>query len=244
MTSAGESSKPCLSARVAGPGLPRRARTGRRRGDAGRRDDAALRSRRPAGTAEAGAAAARRRPSTASRWCRGAAAPAGPGASRRAAAIWCIDTLAAGPRCSSTPRATWWSAAQAGVPDAPARRRRWPPHGQQLALDVPPGAANGGQALAHVGGVLASGSAGPRRLRYGTPRDLLIGITVVPAGRHRGQSPAARSSRTWPATTSASCSPGRPGRSGLITEAIFRLHPLPAATAFVTAELRRRGRGR
>ncbi|MBO0822126.1 MAG: FAD-binding oxidoreductase, partial [Nocardiopsaceae bacterium] len=45
--------------------------------------------------------------------------------------------------------------------------------GQEIALDVP--------ADATVGGVIASGLAGPRRLRYGTPRDLLIGITVVRA---------------------------------------------------------------
>src|SRR5262249_2566608 len=45
--------------------------------------------------------------------------------------------------------------------------------GQQIALDVPAGAT--------IGGVVASGLAGPRRLRYGSPRDLLIGITVVRA---------------------------------------------------------------
>jgi len=57
--------------------------------------------------------------------------------------------------------------------------------GQQLALDVPPGrAAPDGQepaSTATVGGTLATGAAGPRRLRYGTPRDLVIGITVVRA---------------------------------------------------------------
>ena len=55
-------------------------------------------------------------------------------------------------------------------------------------------------------------------------------------GRHRGASPAGRSSRTSPATTSASCYAGSAGTLGLITEATFRLHPLPAARAFVTAE--------
>ena len=45
--------------------------------------------------------------------------------------------------------------------------------GQEIALDVPAGAT--------VGGVVASGLAGPRRLRYGSPRDLLIGITIVRA---------------------------------------------------------------
>ena len=56
--------------------------------------------------------------------------------------------------------------------------------------------------------------------------------------------PAARSSRTSPATTWASWSPARTARSGLITEAAFRLHPLPAAAAYVTAPCRRRCRRR
>jgi glycolate dehydrogenase FAD-binding subunit len=45
--------------------------------------------------------------------------------------------------------------------------------GQEIALDVPGDAT--------VGGVIGSALAGPRRLRYGTPRDLLIGITIVRA---------------------------------------------------------------
>ena len=49
--------------------------------------------------------------------------------------------------------------------------------GQQLSLDLPE--APGGAGRGTVGGVLATGVAGPRRLRYGTPRDLGIGITVV-----------------------------------------------------------------
>src|SRR5260370_7876746 len=44
--------------------------------------------------------------------------------------------------------------------------------GQQLALDAP--------ADATVGGVVATGTAGPRRFRYGPPRDLLVGLTMVP----------------------------------------------------------------
>src|SRR5215472_774039 len=77
--------------------------------------------------------------------------------------------------------------------------------GQQLALDplpappAVPGAGSGAGAAAGgapppgangaapewlgatVGGTLATGAAGPRRVRYGTPRDLIIGITVVRA---------------------------------------------------------------
>ena len=49
--------------------------------------------------------------------------------------------------------------------------------GQRLALDPPAPAEPSGT----VGGLIASGAAGPLRLRYGSPRDLLIGITVVRA---------------------------------------------------------------
>src|SRR5215467_8704402 len=45
--------------------------------------------------------------------------------------------------------------------------------GQRLSLDPPAGGC--------VGGVLATNAAGPLRYRYGAPRDLLIGITVVRA---------------------------------------------------------------
>jgi glycolate oxidase FAD binding subunit len=45
-------------------------------------------------------------------------------------------------------------------------------HGQWLALDPP-------EVGATIGGVIATAASGPLRLRYGTPRDQLIGITVV-----------------------------------------------------------------
>ena len=44
--------------------------------------------------------------------------------------------------------------------------------GQLLGLDPPEPAAT-------LGGVVSANASGPRRLRYGTVRDLLIGITVV-----------------------------------------------------------------
>lgn len=45
-------------------------------------------------------------------------------------------------------------------------------HGQRLAVDPPePGAT--------IGGVIATAASGPLRLRYGPPRDQLIGITVL-----------------------------------------------------------------
>ena len=106
---------------------------------------------------------------------------------------------------------------------------------QQLALDVPAGPAGGGQAGSPtVGGVLATGAAGPRRLRYGTPRDLLIGITVIRPDGTVTKS-GGKVVKNVAGYDLGKLYTGSHGTLGLITEAIFRLHPLPAATAFVTA---------
>ena len=99
--------------------------------------------------------------------------------------------------------------------------------GQRLALDAPPGAT--------VGGVLAMGAAGPLRLRYGTPRDLLIGITVVrPDGRvaHSG----GKVVKNVAGYDIGKLFAGSRGTLGLITEATFRLHPLAALTTYVTRD--------
>ena len=52
-------------------------------------------------------------------------------------------------------------------------------HGQMLALD-PPGAAT-------IGAAVASNASGPLRHRYGSARDLVLGVTGAPARRHRRQ---------------------------------------------------------
>jgi glycolate oxidase FAD binding subunit len=46
------------------------------------------------------------------------------------------------------------------------------PAGQWLPLDPP-------ETSATLGGIVATATSGPHRYRFGTPRDLLIGITVV-----------------------------------------------------------------
>jgi glycolate oxidase FAD binding subunit len=99
--------------------------------------------------------------------------------------------------------------------------------GQEIALDVP--------ADASVGGVVASGLAGPRRLRYGTPRDLLIGITIVRADGTIAKS-GGKVVKNVAGYDLGKLFAGSAGTLGLITEATFRLHPLPAARAYVTAE--------
>ncbi|MBV9855521.1 MAG: FAD-binding oxidoreductase [Streptosporangiaceae bacterium] len=99
--------------------------------------------------------------------------------------------------------------------------------GQQVALDAPAGAT--------VGGVIATGLAGPRRLRYGTPRDLLIGITVVRADGTVAHS-GGKVVKNVAGYDLGKLFAGSFGTLGLVTEATFRLHPLPPARAFVTAE--------
>jgi len=99
--------------------------------------------------------------------------------------------------------------------------------GQELALDAPAGAT--------VGGVVATGTAGPRRFRYGAPRDLLIGITVVRADgvvAHAG----GKVVKNVAGYDLGKLFAGSQGTLGVITEVTFRLHPLPAAVAWVTAE--------
>jgi glycolate oxidase FAD binding subunit len=99
--------------------------------------------------------------------------------------------------------------------------------GQQLALDAP--------ADVTVGGVIASGTAGPRRFRYGAPRDLLIGLTVVRADgviAHSG----GKVVKNVAGYDLGKLFAGSAGTLGLITEATFRLHPRPAEVAYMTAE--------
>ena len=105
--------------------------------------------------------------------------------------------------------------------------------GQQLALDLPE--APGGAGRGTVGGVLATGVAGPRRLRYGTPRDLGIGVTVVLADGTVAHS-GGKVVKNVAGYDLGKLFAGSYGTLGLIVELAFRLHPVPAAAAFVTCE--------
>ena len=97
--------------------------------------------------------------------------------------------------------------------------------GQQLALDSPFGQAT-------VGGTVAANTSGPRRLLYGTVRDLLIGVTVV-----RPDGVVARSGgkvvKNVAGYDLGKLFTGSYGTLGLITECAFRLHPLPATSTFL-----------
>ena len=95
---------------------------------------------------------------------------------------------------------------------------------------------------ATAGGVVATGTAGPRRLRYGSPRDLLIGITVVRADGMIAHS-GGKVVKNVAGYDLGKLFCGSAGTLGLITEATFRLHPRPAAMAYLTAEFGPAGGG-
>jgi len=101
--------------------------------------------------------------------------------------------------------------------------------GQLLALDPPePGAT--------LGGIVAAGAYGPRRLRHGTPRDLLIGITVVLSDgtvAHAG----GKVVKNVAGYDLGKLFAGSLGTLGLIAEVTFRLHPTPDAMAGATLEV-------
>jgi glycolate oxidase FAD binding subunit len=102
--------------------------------------------------------------------------------------------------------------------------------GQMLALD--PSARAG----ATVGGVTAAAASGPRRLRYGTPRDLLIGITVVLSDGTVARA-GGRVVKNVAGYDLGKLFAGSFGTLGLIAELTFRLHPLPEASRTVEVDV-------
>ncbi len=94
--------------------------------------------------------------------------------------------------------------------------------GQKLALD-PPGAEQ-----ATIGGLLAVNASGPKRLRYGTARDLVIGLRVVQANGDVAHS-GGRVVKNVAGYDLNKLYIGSLGTLGVIVEANFKLHPLPGA---------------
>ncbi|MGZ4437289.1 MAG: FAD-binding oxidoreductase [Nocardioidaceae bacterium] len=98
--------------------------------------------------------------------------------------------------------------------------------GQRLGLDeMVPGAS--------IGGALATGSSGPGRLATGTLRDLLIGVTMVRADGVVAKA-GGRVVKNVAGYDLGKLVHGSFGTLAVVTEALFRLHPLPAARRFVT----------
>jgi glycolate oxidase FAD binding subunit len=104
-------------------------------------------------------------------------------------------------------------------------------HGQRLALDpLWPERAT-------IGGILATNDSGPLRIRYGSLRDLIIGITLaLPDGtlaKSGGKVVKNVAGYDLPKLATGSL-----GTLGVITQAIFRLHPVPRETRLLSFSVR------
>lgn len=103
------------------------------------------------------------------------------------------------------------------------------PHRQRLCLDPPEEGAT-------LGGVIATGAAGPLRFRYGTPRDLVLGATAV-----LGDGTVARAGgkvvKNVAGYDLAKLYCGSFGTLALVGELTVRLHPAPPARATLRATL-------
>ena len=100
-------------------------------------------------------------------------------------------------------------------------------HGQWLPIDTAFDAAT-------IGGIIATNDSGPVRHRFGTPRDLLIGVTlaltdgrIVKAGGHVVKNVAGYDL--------GKLASGSFGTLGAIVDATFKLLPIPQASATLDA---------
>ena len=119
---------------------------------------------------------------------------------------------------------------EAGVPLVEAQAA-FGAAGQMLALDPPLGA----DAAATIGGVIAANDSGPMRHRYGSARDLVVGITVVLSDGTIAKS-GGKVIKNVAGYDLAKLFAGSFGTLGLIARVAVRLHPAPPRTATVTAK--------
>jgi glycolate oxidase FAD binding subunit len=100
---------------------------------------------------------------------------------------------------------------------------------QMLAIDPPESGAT-------IGGIVAANSSGPRRYRYGTIRDLIIGIIVV---LHDGTVAKAGGKvvKNVAGYDLSKLFTGSLGTLGIIATANFRLHPRHEASRTVAVEV-------
>src|SRR6267378_1584573 len=100
-------------------------------------------------------------------------------------------------------------------------------HGQRLALDaLRPKSAT-------VGGVLSTNDSGALRLRFGSLRDLVIGVTVALADGTLASS-GGKVVKNVAGYDLPKLVAGAFGTLAVITRAIFRLHPLPRGTRTIS----------
>jgi glycolate oxidase FAD binding subunit len=99
--------------------------------------------------------------------------------------------------------------------------------GQRLSLD-PPGDPT-------IGACLARRLSGPLSHRFGTPRDLVLGVTLV-LGDGTVASSGGKVVKNVAGYDLGKLVCGSEGRLGLIARVALRLHPLPAASATLVVE--------
>ena len=101
---------------------------------------------------------------------------------------------------------------------------------QMLGVDPPEEGAT-------IGGVVAANSSGPRRLRYGTIRDLIIGIKIVLADGTVAKA-GGKVVKNVAGYDLSKLFTGSLGTLGVIVEANFRLHPIreTARTIFLEVD--------
>jgi glycolate oxidase FAD binding subunit len=103
--------------------------------------------------------------------------------------------------------------------------------GQMVALDPPLGAGRG----ATIGGVVATGDAGPLRHRYGAPRDLLLGVQVALSDGTLARS-GGKVIKNVAGYDLAKLLAGSFGTLGIVTEVALRLHAVPRASMTVVGD--------
>ena len=96
--------------------------------------------------------------------------------------------------------------------------------GQFVALDPPAIAAT------TVGGVIATNASGPRRLLYGTARDVVLGVSVATADGTRSKA-GGRVVKNVTGYDLTKLYIGSLGTLGVILELTFKVHPLPPGEA-------------
>ncbi len=99
---------------------------------------------------------------------------------------------------------------------------------QMLGIDPPERGAT-------IGGVVAANSTGPRRYRYGTIRDLIIGITVVLSDGTVAKA-GGKVVKNVAGYDLSKLFTGSLGTLGVIADCNFRLHPRPEAARTVALE--------